>query len=435
MKKTILPIICLFLVFPAVAQYTVSGGSGIPYLKEEPANGMQVYLLNGLSGAEITFTANSDTHQWYKYTIHPGDAVAIPCQQTGNTSVITDVSDGCGYFVESNPRSYIWIIDYSQHVPEILSLDIEEDENRCTFLKLKADVKMQALEYRNFQGNPGSLERIFHLAYNTLEWNEDALTFVPKAIDREQTHFLSDIYIDPAPLTATTFTLTGDQYAQHFGRTQTISTREYEAVALEVHARAITRRSDGTEAIIPENNPSIPGEAPLEIQFEAYANQPVAARYIWEVKRIDMNTGDSVPVLRYPDPKVNYIFQESGMYAAQAEAIDAYALCPCRSTEFTIAIEDSHLRLPNIFSPGSSPGVNDIYRVAHKSLLSFKASIYNRWGNLLYRWEDPNQGWDGKVNGKYVPTGVYFIVVEAKGADGKVYTQSRDINILRSKNN
>jgi gliding motility-associated-like protein len=123
------------------------------------------------------------------------------------------------------------------------------------------------------------------------------------------------------------------------------------------------------------------------------------------------------------------------MYAAQAEAIDAHALCPCRSPEFTIAIEDSHLRLPNAFSPGGSPGVNDIYRVAHKSLLSFKASIYNRWGNLLYHWEDPNQGWDGKVNGKYVPTGVYFIVVEAKGADGKVYTRSRDINILRSKNN
>ena len=42
------------------------------------------------------------------------------------------------------------------------------------------------------------------------------------------------------------------------------------------------------------------------------------------------------------------------------------------------------------------------------------------------------KGWDGKYKGKYVKPGVYYYVIEAKGADGKEYKKKGDINILRS---
>ena len=40
-------------------------------------------------------------------------------------------------------------------------------------------------------------------------------------------------------------------------------------------------------------------------------------------------------------------------------------------------------------------------------------------------------GWDGKYKGKDVAQGVYFVLVEAKGADGKTYKIKRDVNLLR----
>ena len=46
---------------------------------------------------------------------------------------------------------------------------------------------------------------------------------------------------------------------------------------------------------------------------------------------------------------------------------------------------------------------------------------------------DPSQGWDGKYNGKAVPTGAYYYVIKAKGADGKAYDLSGDINIVNYK--
>lgn len=44
---------------------------------------------------------------------------------------------------------------------------------------------------------------------------------------------------------------------------------------------------------------------------------------------------------------------------------------------------------------------------------------------------DIDKGWDGTSRGHQVPVGVYFIVVEARGADGVVYKHKGDINILR----
>ncbi|GHT64770.1 hypothetical protein FACS189451_12510 [Bacteroidia bacterium] len=66
--------------------------------------------------------------------------------------------------------------------------------------------------------------------------------------------------------------------------------------------------------------------------------------------------------------------------------------------------------------------------------MSFRASVYNRWGNLLYQWTDPTKGWNGMVNGKYVPTGAYYVVVEFTDSTGKKRVEKRDVNILRSKN-
>jgi gliding motility-associated-like protein len=78
--------------------------------------------------------------------------------------------------------------------------------------------------------------------------------------------------------------------------------------------------------------------------------------------------------------------------------------------------------------------VNDEFRVAYKSLVSFQAWIFNRWGVELFHWTDPAKGWDGKKGGQYVPPGVYFYVIEARGSDGRQYKEKGSINIIRPKN-
>ena len=99
----------------------------------------------------------------------------------------------------------------------------------------------------------------------------------------------------------------------------------------------------------------------------------------------------------------------------------------------TVSISESELVFPNAFSPNGD-GINDVYKAkkGFKSIVEFHAVIFNRWGNKIYEWDDPNKGWDGTYNGKPVAQGVYFVNVKAKGADGRDFHIKRDINLLRS---
>ena len=95
-------------------------------------------------------------------------------------------------------------------------------------------------------------------------------------------------------------------------------------------------------------------------------------------------------------------------------------------------MSESRLEMPNAFSPNGD-GLNDVYRAksGYRSIVEFHAAIFNRWGHKLYEWDDPAGGWDGKYKGKDVAQGVYFVLVKAKGADGRTYNIRRDVNLLR----
>jgi gliding motility-associated-like protein len=106
--------------------------------------------------------------------------------------------------------------------------------------------------------------------------------------------------------------------------------------------------------------------------------------------------------------------------------------CKVSASTIVNVDRDIHIFVPNIFSPNGD-GINDVYRAKsnYQSIVEFDAYIFNRWGQKLYEWHDPAGGWDGKFNGKDVKQGVYFVLVKAKGADGRKYNIKKDVNLLR----
>jgi len=425
-------LVCWLISTSLFAQFEVRGGSGLPLLAE--SGGTEVYLLNGLTSAEISFTANNDgAHQWYKYRENASNAVPISCTQTGNTSTITDITDGYGYYVAppSMAPRYIWTIDYSRYISEFYTINIVEEDDKCEYLKIIAEEMGETLLYYTPSGAITPLQRTYHLQYNTLEWNESSQVFIDEAKDIEL-RALGEIVVE-APLTNTDFTLIGDDFASHFGMSRIITSPVYEATAVEAHGIAESRDQAGeTEEYTSGDN--ISGSAPLDITFTAYANEPVAVFYIWKIDKIDEATGDRNTIVRYTEKELQYNFNESGQFLVTLEVMDRQSACVDETQLFNVTIGETEIEVPNFFSPGSTIGSNDEFKVSYKSIISFKCSIFNSWGNLLYQWTDPAKGWDGRVHGKLVPTGVYYYIIEYKGADGKTRTKSGDINVLRSKN-
>lgn len=181
------------------------------------------------------------------------------------------------------------------------------------------------------------------------------------------------------------------------------------------------------------------GEAPIRAQLSAGAEQTDSFICVcqWQFTL----SGEEEPFLTRYEESTDYTFDKSGIYQIQLTVTytlkdNPEIIYEYQFERFTVTVSESSLKVPNAFSPNGD-GINDYYNVYDvKSIVSFKGAIFNRWGQKLYSWgldeiDCEDCGWDGTYNGSPVKDGVYFAVIEAKGADGVVYTFKKDVNILR----
>jgi gliding motility-associated-like protein len=68
----------------------------------------------------------------------------------------------------------------------------------------------------------------------------------------------------------------------------------------------------------------------------------------------------------------------------------------------------------------SSLAGNNIFYVNSEGIVSFDCVIINRWGNVIYEYNDPEGGWNGKTsNGNLVEEGTYFYRIKATYEGGE----------------
>lgn len=71
--------------------------------------------------------------------------------------------------------------------------------------------------------------------------------------------------------------------------------------------------------------------------------------------------------------------------------------------------------VPNVFTPNGD-NENDTYGIISQNAFTQEAVIVNRWGELMFELNTPNQMWDGKTNnGSEALEGVYFIKYRLTG--------------------
>ncbi len=203
-----------------------------------------------------------------------------------------------------------------------------------------------------------------------------------------------------------------------------------ELPAVYPEARYETQTGETTE------DASSPQSAPLTGHFTSNVEHlgDYSVRYEW---RIYPQGQENAPLIQRYDADIDYTFTQSGVFHVQLYATFTLGTDTIQYPEageaapFVVNISESKLELPNAFTPNGD-GINDTYKVkdGYQSIVSFRAAIFNRWGQKLYTWTDIDGGWDGTYRGSKVKDGTYFVVVEARGADGREYKIRKDVNIL-----
>jgi gliding motility-associated-like protein len=72
----------------------------------------------------------------------------------------------------------------------------------------------------------------------------------------------------------------------------------------------------------------------------------------------------------------------------------------------------STLNIPNVITPNGD-GINDQLQPDYEGTEAFRMVIYNRWGKQVFSTDEPNDAWEGRLNGgQIVSSGLYFYVIE-----------------------
>ena len=417
-----------------------AGGSVTPLLAENNTIGrIKVFLVYGMEGVQLHYTSSSSSHQWYRYRQRAlDDSEPIAATLNGSSSTVTNPTAGYGYYVKETENigmnNFIWIIDYSQYEFFIRGMTLSPDVDECVAVSFDGDAELPDMFYYTPAGLQTKLNREFELSYETLSWNESLKRFEPLSYTKTfDTHPFSTTFPlhsgDPMFLTDTDIKLSGDLFARHFGVEKSF-VLAYQAKAIQVYADTL-RLSVGSSNIGDSDEELC---APVEIQFNAYANLPVASRFVWKIFNVE--EPDKM-LVQYNGEELLYTFTRAGSFIARLEVNDRSGICSNEDDEdreFRIDVTETEMTIPNAFSPGTTPGINDIFKVRYKSVVRFQGWIFNRWGTELFFWSDPSQGWDGKYKNSYVPAGAYYYVIEYTGTDGKKRVKTGDINVFRGKN-
>jgi gliding motility-associated-like protein len=90
-----------------------------------------------------------------------------------------------------------------------------------------------------------------------------------------------------------------------------------------------------------------------------------------------------------------------------------------------------NIYVPRAFSPNND-GTNDLLKPILVGISTFHYfNVYNRWGNLIFTTQDPNQGWDGTFKGVPQPVETYLWIAEGIDENGHKVVQKGMTSLVR----
>lgn len=94
-------------------------------------------------------------------------------------------------------------------------------------------------------------------------------------------------------------------------------------------------------------------------------------------------------------------------------------------------VEDtSYFTMPNVFT-ANDDNINDCFAYDYKNIDDFYITIYNRWGEIVYRSIDINEFWCGKaMSGNQSPAGTYYCIVSYT-SKGMNVVKKQTITLIR----
>ncbi len=429
LRKYIIVILLVMPCFLLHAELSIDfKGSQKKIIKETPdkSTGLNtifiVWDINEVTEIVISGIDKTVESKVYVYS-NLGGAFAkeVSCFKREEQLIIPQPTGNCGYIIENgSERLYFWIVDYSVFKFFLDRLEYPESQI-CGETKLEVEGNGGKIIYYTINGRPIILNREIELQYSFFEYDTDHNEFTLIKDKKFINSFEKEIIITPALNAATEIEVSGDRFLKEWNKLATSSIYISSPNGLNVETTSILLNKDM------DTDKSIES-APLEYRFTAYTTEGVVHTE-WQIAE-----DPEFKIIEYSflEKEIDFTFTQEGVRYVRFAGSNRDGSCVEYGTVYEIKIGASELLIPNIFSPNGD-GINDIWKISGKSLLSFRCWIFDKNGHELYFFDDPSTGWDGTYKGKPVASGVYYYVIEAIGSDNKKYKKGGDINLIKKR--
>jgi gliding motility-associated-like protein len=148
----------------------------------------------------------------------------------------------------------------------------------------------------------------------------------------------------------------------------------------------------------------------------------------WDFGDVFVNDANDTSNIQNP----SHIYENVYSYSVKLTVVNSFG---CRDSVMKLLkVEDDFaLFIPNAFTPSKADGKNDIFKVSGIGFLSdsFEMRIFDRWGELVFKTNDINKGWDGSIKGgKLANPDVFIYKITIKDFKNKTREYVGHITIL-----
>jgi gliding motility-associated-like protein len=126
--------------------------------------------------------------------------------------------------------------------------------------------------------------------------------------------------------------------------------------------------------------------------------------------------------------RINVQLHDTGEVMVKVVATNALG---CTDSAYKkIEVVGDKLFFPTAFSPNKD-GLNDVFLPGGAEVITYKLSVYNSWGQLIFESVDPQTGWDGTFDSQPVLAGVYIYQCDVVAASGIKYGYNGTLTLIR----
>lgn len=378
------------LIFCANTYAQISSNAFFSELTSYPnGNDDPIFYFEDISTAQLTAPTGT-SYQWFQYS-NSSNTFELLIGENGNTlnsigehGYQVQVDDGTGQVT----NYYCW-----SFVPMITDATINIELANCHYLRQLASPNFKNLVYFNHKEDHSSLAVDYDFIY---DWSSIPLG----PIENETTQ---SVQLN-APTEDTEYTVTiSNKFSSVINDIE--ANNNYIAIAVEAQFT--------WEPLTNADNEIKEGSTPMEVRFHAeeYDDEILSKGKITDWEWTFGEAGKDY----VPNPI--FTFQKAGEYPVTliVRNLNTDDQCEDISDAEIFTANEMVVKVPGAFTPFSSPTKNDEFKVLYRSVSKFKMVIYNRWGRVVYNGTNPDEGWNGRINGKKAEPGVYFYRIEADG--------------------